>query len=138
MGAPTIRIRPSRPLAGVTTFYTTNGHAEFTADSRWLVIYDGRLVVACEWASGCTFHFTPPVAVEGWLLLRQRRSRGLKSVTVGASSVRVSYETAFHTQKEEQELVLGGAGWSVGLGSAVDGKFPSAYESDIEAIRNAT
>lgn len=138
MGAATTRIRPSRPLGAISVFYASGGDAAFTSDSSWLVIYDRKLVLACEWATGSAFHFTPPFAIGGTLLLRRKRPRSLKSLSLGESSVRIRYETAFHTQEEEQELLLGGTRWNAGLGPAANGVFPSAYEPDIRAIRNAT
>lgn len=138
MGAATTRIRPSRPVNGVSDFFATGGNAKFTSDSRWLVIYDRVLVVACDWTTSEAFHFTPPIAIEGLLLLWRRRPRSLRSVMVGVSGVRLSYETAFHTQREERELLYGAPEWSPGLGPAAAGEFPSAYEPDVRGIRAAT
>jgi len=139
MGAATTRIRPSRPIEGVSEFFATGGSVKFTSDSRWLVLHDRVLVVACEWPnSRSTFHFSPSVAVDWLLFLPRHRPRYLTAVEVGKLGVFVAYETGFHTQAERRELRFHSAEWNRGLGPASNGEFPSSYEPDIRSIRAAT
>jgi hypothetical protein len=134
MGASTTRIYLHREIGGVSEFFATGGQAVFSPDSKWLVIYDRKIVLSIELDSEQCFNFSPPAAVDGWFIFRRSRPRFFRSVTVTVSAVHVCYETAFHTGQEQRELGYGANEWEKGLGVAKQGQLPSAYEPNVNLI----
>lgn len=135
MGACTVRVKVDRPFAGVTEFFSTGGHAVFTSDSAWLVMWDRLVVLAVNLPTGRVQHFVPSPETTVWPLPRTRK-RLITSVEVSGTAVTVSFETAFRDSQGHQALDLNDlALWKSGLGPVHAGVFPSAFEPDVRAIQ---
>lgn len=116
MGASVVHLVPSVPVGGIAHFWTHNGNAGFSSDGHWLFLHDATLLICCDLRSGQCFHELAPrglffvrVYTEAGLLCRDVQDPG------GARSPLPG-------------LPLDGLDRCLrhGLGSASQGRFPSA------------
>ena len=110
---------PSQPIAGVSRFQTTNGHAFFSPDGNKLIIHDRCVIVLVDLIADEVMNYQPP---KKWYL---------SNVGIEADSLRFELDMPGGQTKHEKTVTIEMANieseFTPGLGSASDGRFPSAY-----------
>lgn len=114
MGAETVELVPSAPVAGVDRFRSTNGWALYDAATDRMFVYDACLILEIDPHTLRCRHFNRP---EGWYISGfLREGDGFRFRLYDGIGGR-----------EEQVITYEDIPWLEGPGAVGEGRFPSAY-----------